>query len=117
MKLSIVLFLILFFSQQISAENKDNGKTELESPKIKSFYISGTVNDVVTGESLVGVQVQIEGTDLKTYTDFDGNFSFVDIKQGEYKLVANYISYKSTSQVVTSETSLTTLKLKMENTK
>lgn len=114
MKLFIILFTILLFSQQMSAAIKDDGKAEVESAKLKTFYISGKVNDVVTGESLVGVQLQIEGTDLKTYTDFDGNFAFASVIPGEYKVVANYISYKQESNTLEVSTKNNELEIKLK---
>ena len=35
-----------------------------------------------------------------TYTDFDGKFTFENIKPGEYKLVTNYISYKKGTEIL-----------------
>jgi len=52
------------------------------------------VTDKSSSEALVGVEVQIEGTNQKVYTDFDGKFTFCNLKPGEYKLVASYISYE-----------------------
>ena len=94
MKYYFVLIFSLLFIVQISAESKD-GKIISENITVSNYYVSGTVNDVKTGELLVGVQVQIEGTDMKTYTDFDGTFSFINVKAGEYKVVTKYISYKT----------------------
>ena len=39
---------------------------------IRSYY---EVFDKSTNEELAGVVVAVEGTDMKTYTDMDGNFS------------------------------------------
>ena len=50
--------------------------------------------DLTSGESLAGVEIRIEGTDHKAYTDFDGNFEFTGIKPGKYNIIASYISYK-----------------------
>lgn len=56
--------------------------------------ISGKVIDNKTGESLVGVAVSVEGTDLKAYTDLDGTFSITGIDPGSYNLILSLISYK-----------------------
>lgn len=56
--------------------------------------LSGNVIDEVSGESLVGVEVKIEGSDVKTYTDFDGHFVINNLKAGQGKFVASYTSYK-----------------------
>ncbi len=70
--------------------------TYAESPaKIENSNnsLTGTIIDSKTGEFLAGVEVMIEGSDLKTYTDFEGKFSFDTLKSGEYKIKTNYLSY------------------------
>ncbi len=57
--------------------------------------ISGKVVDIKTGESLVGVAVEIEGINQKVYTDLDGNFTINNIDPGHYNLVLSLISYKN----------------------
>jgi hypothetical protein len=57
--------------------------------------ITGKVVDNKTGESLVGVAVSVEGTDIKAYTDLDGNFTINSIDPGNYNLVLSLISYKN----------------------
>jgi hypothetical protein len=57
--------------------------------------ISGKVLDIKTGESLAGVSISIEGTNIKVYTDLDGSFSVDGITPGNYNLVLSLISYKS----------------------
>ena len=37
--------------------------------------ISGSVTDAATGEKLVGANVLVEGTDVGSSTDVDGNYS------------------------------------------
>ena len=55
--------------------------------------VRGTVTDKGTGESLIGVNILIEGTLNGTITDFDGNFNLLNLKPGMYNLVFSYISY------------------------
>jgi len=57
--------------------------------------ITGKVIDNITGESLVGVAVTVEGTDLKAYSDLDGSFTFNGVDPGNYNLVLSLISYKN----------------------
>jgi hypothetical protein len=57
--------------------------------------ISGKVLDIKTGESLAGVAISIEGTNIKVYTDLDGSFTVDGITPGNYNLVLSLISYKS----------------------
>ncbi len=47
----------------------------------------GNIIDEVSGEAWVGVEVKVDGTDVKTYTDFDGHFVIDNLKAGQYKLV------------------------------
>ncbi len=57
--------------------------------------ITGKVIDNITGESLVGVSVTVEGTDIKAYSDLDGNFSLNAVDPGNYNLILSLISYKN----------------------
>lgn len=54
--------------------------------------ISGRVVDEL-GESLVGVNVSVDGTTIGTITDFDGNFT-LDVAS-DAKLKVSYIGYKT----------------------
>jgi len=65
-----------------------------ETP-VQTITLKGKVVDFNSGESLTGVEVAIEGSTIKTYTDFDGNFEIKDVKPGNYNLVASYISYNN----------------------
>lgn len=55
--------------------------------------ITGTVIDAQSGETLVGVNVFIEGTLIGKSTDLDGNYTIDNVEPGIYTLVASYISY------------------------
>jgi len=65
----------------------------LVNPPKANAGITGQVHDGSTGESLAGVAVSLEGSDLKTYTDLDGDFEFKGILPGKYNLVFSFISY------------------------
>ena len=86
------------------AETTTNGST-----------MGGSVIDKLTGEPLVGVEVSIEGAGLKTYTDFDGNFSFEGLTPGKYTISAFLISYQNNQTqsvtVIGGTTNLLNLKL------
>ena len=80
-----------------------------------SSVISGRVIDKLTGEALAGVEVKLMDTDVKTYTDFDGNFEIKNINPGAHALMVDYISYQNLVENVLAEKSNTTnlvLKLK-----
>jgi hypothetical protein len=66
-----------------------------KSPALSTLsIIEGKVIDELTGEGLPGVEVKLLGTEKVIYTDFEGNFSILNITPGNYSLSANFISYK-----------------------
>lgn len=91
---SIIALCIVVISTANNNETKTETPNETSSEVISNVELTGCIIDSKSSETLVGVEVQIEGTDLKTYTNFDGNFSFENVKPGKYKIVASYISYE-----------------------
>jgi hypothetical protein len=73
---------------QVSGNGHNAAKNEM------SYTLSGVVLDKFTGETLAGVAVAIEGSDIVSYTDFDGVFRIPGIYGGNHKLSFRYISYK-----------------------
>jgi len=71
------------------------GEKEKTADASANITLSGIVVDSQTKVTLAGVEVTIEGTNLKTYTDFEGNFSFDNIQPGNYKVVTKYVSYNA----------------------
>jgi len=57
--------------------------------------IRGSVTDKNTGETLIGVNILVEGTMNGTITDFDGNFNLTKVPAGTVNLVFSYISYNT----------------------
>ena len=55
--------------------------------------IEGVVKDRSNKEVLPGVTVTIEGTTIGTAADIDGHFLISNVKPGNYKVKASYISY------------------------
>ncbi len=80
-KFKILINLFLFFFVSISV----NGQTQSK--------ITGTVVDSQLGESLIGVNVVIEGTIKGTATDIDGKFSIRNVEPGTYTIIVSYLSY------------------------
>ncbi len=90
MKKVIVLIVALCIGLSFSyADNEGNS----ENPATTTS-ISGKVIDKVSGETLAGVMVQLDGTDKYAFSDFDGNFSFSDLKPAEYSITCSLISYE-----------------------
>ena len=89
----ITAFALFFLFLGMSMAFADGETTT--APSVKSAKLEGKVLDLLTGETLAGVAVTIKGIGLVTYTDFDGNYSFENLKPGTYHLVASYISYNN----------------------
>lgn len=95
MKKTFALFvLFLVVCQSVLAGN----------PETATMFVSGNVTDKFSNETLAGVEVRVQGTDIVTYTDFDGNFYLPQLPVGTYTLEFHYITYTATS-VVTRGTS------------
>ena len=56
--------------------------------------VKGKIEDALTGESLIGATVLIQGTTKGTVTDTDGYFALNDVQQGSYNFVISYITYE-----------------------
>jgi hypothetical protein len=112
-KIFLISVLMISVLMGYSTGNDSKTKTEDTNSAAKAV-LTGSIADENSGESLVGVEVKLEGTDLKTYTDFDGNFSFKNVKPGEYKLVTNYISYQKKTEVLTLTPKQNELSIKLQ---
>lgn len=93
MKKSIFTLIFIALIGFSFAGNEGENPNATNVP-VQTIELSGQVIDLNSGEALVGVEVNIEGSDQKAYTDFDGNFKFKNVKPGNYSLIASYISYK-----------------------
>lgn len=78
-KILSLLFFIILSSNSLVAQEKGT--------------VKGTITDEKTGETLIGVNIVIEGTTTGTTTDFDGNFNLTNVPEGTVSLVFSYISY------------------------
>lgn len=114
MKKLMIGFLSVMLAMAVSASEKEE-KNATETDNAAAVVLSGTVTDSGSGELLAGVEVQIEGTGIKAYTDFDGNFTFEQMKPGEYKLVASYISYEKLTESFTLNAKSKAVNIKLEN--
>lgn len=77
----------------------------LEAKTIATFEdgLKGTVADLVTGETLIGAAILIEGTTKGTVTDLEGAYD-LPLEAGSYRLSVSYIGYKPVVLSVTIET-------------
>lgn len=55
--------------------------------------LTGVVKDAQTGEPLIGATIVLQGTKLGTKTNFDGEYTILNIPPGQYSLRATYIGY------------------------
>ncbi len=56
--------------------------------------LTGQVTDAKTGEALIGVTIQLEGTTQGASTDVDGYYQIDDIEAKSYNVKASYIGYE-----------------------
>lgn len=81
--LTYLLSFSLLFHYQVFAQ--ENGS------------LKGRVNDAVSGEALIGVSVQIEGSSQGGVTDANGNYQINDLTPGSKNLLFSMVGYNSTS--------------------
>jgi TonB-linked SusC/RagA family outer membrane protein len=63
--------------------------------------VRGEVMDAVTGQPLVGAQVQVVGTRLGSLTNAEGGFLLLNVPVGEQTLRVTFIGYQSADETVT----------------
>ncbi|WP_236975531.1 TonB-dependent receptor [Membranihabitans maritimus] len=80
-------------------------------PAVPADTTKGRVIDE-SGVPLIGVNIQVKGTNKGTTTDFDGEFELLDVEEGSI-LVLSYIGYTTTEVEVGS--SSTTLEIEMNS--
>ena len=113
-RMIIAVFVALVATSTFAekAENKTGSKAEATG-----LSISGNVIDQVSGEALVGVEIKLEGSDRKTYTDFDGHFVIDNVKAGDCKLIASYISYNKDEKTLKLDSKTNQVKIKLQASK
>ena len=62
--------------------------------------ISGSITDVDTDEPLFGVTVLLQGTNLGTLSDFDGNYTIKNLDSGTYTLELSYTGFSKKSVTI-----------------
>lgn len=90
MKLYSFLILLLFSINILASEPSRNLNSSASN-----YIITGKVIEQVSGETLTGVEIEILGTDISVYSDFDGEFEIKGLNPSNvYTLKINYVSYK-----------------------
>ena len=77
----------------ISDANAEKAEKTTDSKAEAVFSLSGNIIDEVSGEAWVGVEVKVDGSEQRTYTDFDGHFVISILNTGDCKLISSYTSY------------------------
>lgn len=57
--------------------------------------ISGLVTDATTGESIIGANVILKGTQTGASTDIEGKFLINNVAEGAYTLLITFVTYKT----------------------
>ncbi|MBI9039285.1 MAG: carboxypeptidase-like regulatory domain-containing protein [Bacteroidales bacterium] len=118
MKKLISTVLIVLFAFQLTNASNDKDSNENNSENgvpVTGITINGKVLDKETNESLAGVLIELEGTNEKVYTDFDGKFEFKNVQPNIYDISVTYIAYeKSKLKVVDAKNKVNTLKVELK---
>ena len=91
-----ILFLCLAVFLVIRVQARGNGKPPGVHPD--PITVTGTVVDQ-DGETLIGVNVQVKGTNKGTSTDYEGGFELVQVEENAV-LVFSYIGYQTQEVLV-----------------
>jgi len=70
------------------------------SNSIFSAVIKGRINDVKSGEKLVGSTIYIKELNKGTTSGSDGNYTIKNVPKGSYTLICSYVSYKTIEKKV-----------------
>ncbi len=112
MKTLSTISSVILFAITLTIHAGDNNTPSSNSTSI----IQGSIADGVSGESLAGVMIKIEGTNQIAFTDFDGNYQFASVKPGVYSIIATMVSYAPTaSYFVVKSSASKSVNIKMHN--
>ena len=104
----ILSFILIAGINSVFADNTGDGAP-------KTVNLSGKVVDKSNQETLAGALIRIEGTDLETYTDFDGNFTISGLLPDTYKVTCSMISYSDIEEEIEIDQKSNKIEIKLEN--
>lgn len=81
MKHLFTLLFVIFFSQNILAQNTGT--------------IKGQLKEEGVNEAIIGATIFLKGTSMGTSTDVDGNFQLTAIPEGTYTVAISAVGYES----------------------
>ncbi len=106
-KLILLFSVLLFSSYSYAQKEQKEPKSKKDVPQVflrksdKEFNLKGVVTDKKTKESLIGVNIFVEGDKMKgTVTDFDGNYD-LKVNEGD-EVIFRYVGYADQKKVVVS---------------
>lgn len=92
-KLLLLIVICALAFPALPGPKVDKDKMESNEDVIIKAVLNGKIIDANTNEGLAGVKIQLYGSDIITYTDFDGNFKFEGLEPQACAIIINYISY------------------------
>ena len=96
--ISVLTIILVFSLVKANASTTSDG-----NPAKKSNKLSGFVIDKQTGESLSGVKIRIENSDVVVFTDIDGYFELENTNTNNSTLTFDYVSYQLVKVDIESE--------------
>src|SRR5210317_427168 len=102
MKNQISILILLFVgSMQIMAQNAT---------------VKGVITDATNNEPLPFAYIVVEGTQIGTTSDLDGNFTITGLEPGFIQLKGSYLGYdtKLSEDILLSNTNIPFIELKLE---
>jgi len=75
-----------------------SGSIAIAQQSSETGQIEGTITDAVTGETLIGVNVFVEGTNLGAATNLNGEYIIRRVPAGMQTIVFSYIGYNRTEK-------------------
>src|SRR5699024_1937995 len=113
-KVILFTFLTLFGFSAFSIPSKEaSGPGEMLERERNIFFDGHSVTFSIEGkvvdennEPLIGVNIQVKGSNKGTATDFDGRFTLDEIEENAV-LVISYIGYQTQEIAVAGQTALT----------
>jgi len=93
-KLFAILITAVLLTGTLMTAQAGNDDDKNETNVTNKASLKGQVLDLNTGEALTGVKVNIKGTEVTAYTDFEGTFSVKGLSPGVYEVETSFISYE-----------------------
>ncbi|PLX11632.1 MAG: hypothetical protein C0598_07700 [Marinilabiliales bacterium] len=84
--------------------------------KAQNAELHGRIFDAVNNEPIAFANIIVDGTQIGTTSEFEGNFIITGLKPGFVKLRASYVGYKTkvSSDIIVSNTNIPYIELAME---